>query len=283
MTKNNSFAEVRKRDGRIVAFDQVRITSAISRAMSATREGSARARRKFRSRLSGSHEKIPAGHVPTIEEIQDVVETELIVMDYPKTAKAYILYRNERSQVTREQNRRFRTRAKLAEESKHYFHNQLAEFVYYRTYSNWIPEEGRRETWIETIDRYISFMKENIGDKLTDAGYAEVRERSYDQEAMPSMRLLQFAGTAARTTNVCAYNCSYTAPQKFEDFAEIMYISMCGTGVGFSVESQNVQKLPQIKNTDRQKITTHVVARQQGGMVRGAHARPRNVVRRERY
>ena len=80
------------------------------------------------------------------------------------------------------------------------------------------------------------------------------------QDAMPSMRLLQFAGTAARATNVCAYNCSYIAPQKLEDFAEIMYISMCGTGVGFSVESQNVQKLPQIKRQHGKKMKVHVVA-----------------------
>jgi len=203
--------------------------------------------------------KYPKEHVPTIEEIQDVVETELILMDYPKTAKAYILYRNERSKV-RDKKREIPERVRqLAEESKKYFRNQLAEFVYYRTYSKWIPEEGRRETWIETIDRYISFMKENIGDKLSDAEYAEVREAILNQEAMPSMRLLQFAGAAARATNVCAFNCSYTAPQKLDDFAEIMYISMAGTGVGFSVESQNVQQLPQIKKQTGKKLATHVI------------------------
>lgn len=135
----------------------------------------------------------------------------------------------------------------------------LAEFVYYRTYSRWIEEEGRRETWIETVDRYMSFMKENIGSRLTDAEYAEVREAILNQEAMPSMRLLQFAGKAARATNVSAFNCSYIAPSKLEDFAEIMYISMCGTGVGFSVESQTVQGLPQIKKQTGKKLGAHVI------------------------
>jgi len=100
MTKNNSFAEVRKRDGRIVAFDQDRITSAISRAMSATGEGSAQSAEKVSEQVIGAlMKKYPAGHVPTIEEIQDVVETQLILMDFQKTAKAYILYRNDRSQL----------------------------------------------------------------------------------------------------------------------------------------------------------------------------------------
>ena len=168
MTKNNSFAEVRKRDGRIVPFDQDRITSAISRAMSATREGSAEAAEKVSEQVIGSlMKRYPAGHIPKIEEIQDVVETQLILMDFQKTAKAYILYRNERSQLRENKKEIPEYVKKLATASKHYFRNQLAEFVYYRTYANWIPEEGRRETWIETVERYMSFMRENLGDTLT--------------------------------------------------------------------------------------------------------------------
>ena len=261
MTKNNSFAEVRKRDGRIVAFDQDRITSAIARAMAAVGDGSAQAAEKVSEQVVAAlMKKYPAGHIPTIEEIQDVVETQLILMDFQKTAKAYILYRNERSQLRENKKEIPEYVYKLATASKHYFRNQLAEFVYYRTYANWISEEGRRETWIETVERYISFMKENLGDKLTAQEYGEVQDAILHQEAMPSMRLLQFAGTAAQATNVCAYNCSFTAPQKLEDFAEIMYVSMCGTGVGFSVESQNVQKLPQIKRQTGKKLKAHMVA-----------------------
>lgn len=261
MTKNNSFAEVRKRDGRIVPWDQDRITSAIARAMAATKEGSAESAQKVSEQVVVSlMKKYPAGHIPAIEEIQDVVETQLILMDFQKTAKAYILYRNERAQIRENKKEIPDYVKKLAAASKHYFRNQLAEFVYYRTYANWIPEEGRRETWIETVERYVAFMKENLGDKLTEGEYTEVQDAILRQEAMPSMRLLQFAGKAARATNVCAYNCSFIAPQKLEDFAEIMYVSMCGTGVGFSVESQNVQKLPQIKRQTGKKLKTHMVA-----------------------
>jgi ribonucleoside-diphosphate reductase alpha chain len=263
MTKNNSFEQVRKRDGRIVAFEAGRITNAIFRAMQATGEGSSDAAEKVSEQVIVMlTKKNPGDHIPSIEEIQDAAESQLILMDFAKTAKAYILYRNERSQLRENKKEIPESVQKLAKESKSYFHNQLAEFVYYRTYANWIPEENRRETWIETVQRYIDFMHENIGDKLTEAEYAEVQGAILRQEAMPSMRLLQFAGKAARTTNVAAFNCSFTAPQKLEDFAEIMYISMCGTGVGFSVESQNVQKLPQIKRqvalSGKKKIKKHV-------------------------
>jgi ribonucleoside-diphosphate reductase alpha chain len=263
MTKNNSFEQVRKRDGRIVAFDAGRITNAIFRAMQATGEGSSESAEKVSEQVVVMlTKKNPGDHIPSIEEIQDAAESQLILMDFAKTAKAYILYRNERSQLRENKKEIPENVQKLAAESKQFFHNQLAEFVYYRTYANWIPEENRRETWIETVQRYIDFMKENLGNKLTEAEYAEVQGAILRQEAMPSMRLLQFAGKAARATNVAAFNCSFTAPQKLEDFAEIMYISMCGTGVGFSVESQNVQKLPQIKRQvgGKRKIRKHVVA-----------------------
>ncbi|HVM76962.1 MAG TPA: ATP cone domain-containing protein [Candidatus Paceibacterota bacterium] len=259
---SHQFVSVRKRDGRVVPFDQSKITNAIAKAMHVTGEASHKndAEKVSEQVVAALVKKFPEAHTPTIEEIQDVVETELIVMDYPRTAKAYILYRNERAKV-REKKQEVPERVReLAEASKKYFRNALAEFVYYRSYSKWIPEEGRRETWIETVDRYISFMKEKIGDALSAEEYAEIREAILRQEAMPSMRLLQFAGKAARTTNVCAFNCSYIAPRKIEDFAEIMYISMCGTGVGFSVESHNVQHLPQIKKQTGKKLPTHAIA-----------------------
>ncbi|MFW5720397.1 MAG: hypothetical protein ACOCXT_05205, partial [Candidatus Dojkabacteria bacterium] len=148
---------------------------------------------------------------------------------------------------------------KLFRESKKYFKNQLAEFVYLRTYARWIEDEGRRETWIETVDRYVDFMRENLGKKLTEEEYAEVREAILNQEAMPSMRLLQFAGNAVKKTNVCAYNCSFIAPTKLKDFAEIMYILMCGTGVGYTVERIFVEALPQIRKQKGDVLDTYIV------------------------
>ena len=241
---------VQKRNGSIVSFDLARITNAIHKAMIQTDEGTLKEAELVANKVHAGPISIVKKHknfIPTVEGIQDTVEKELILSEYVKTAKSYILYREKRSKL-REKGLLVPERVKkLATESKKYFRNSLGEFVYYRSYSRWIEEEGRRETWIETVNRYVDFMRENLGNKLKENEYKEIREAILRQEAMPSMRLLQFAGKPAKVTNVCAYNCSYIAPTKIEDFAEIMYISMCGTGSGWSVESQNIQQLPQIK------------------------------------
>lgn len=255
------FKAVQKRDGRIVPFDEERISRAIYRAMEATGEGNLNRDPGIVSErvVKELAKKYAPTHIPHIEEIQDFVEEALIVLDFPKTAKAYILYRNERAQV-REKTKLIPEHVKeLSDESKKYFRNALSEFIYYRTYSRWIESEGRRETWVETVDRYIGFMKENLGEKLTAAEYDELRVGILKQEAMPSMRLMWSAGSAARKTNVAGYNCSYIAPAALTDFAEIMYLLMCGTGVGFSVESQTVQQLPIIKKQTGEVMPAYVI------------------------
>lgn len=253
---------IQKRDGTVVKFDLAKIITAIYKAMLQTGEGSEAEAGLVANKVLAELVRITKkfkNFVPTVEGIQDTVEKELILSEYVKTAKAYILYREKRSKL-REKGLHVPERVrKLAAESKKYFRNPLGEFVYYRSYSRWIDEENRRETWIETVDRYVAFMKENLGKKLKEAEYEEIRQGILKQEAMPSMRLLQFAGKGARTTNVSAYNCSFIAPESFRDIAEIMYISMCGTGAGWSVESQNVQKLPQIKFQSGKKLPAYVI------------------------
>lgn len=261
MTVKTIFQSMRKRDGRIVPFDQNKIAQAILKAMTAAGEGvlPRDSERVSDAVVKKLEKKFSPEHAPSIEEIQDTVEETLIHEGFAKTAKAYIIYRNERSKLREARKTVPEHVRRLAEESKKYFRNSLAEFVYYRTYSRWIEEENRRETWIETADRYVDFMKENLGSKLSIDEYAEVKMAILNQEAMPSMRLLQFSGKAARNTHVCAYNCSFVAPSAFQDFGEIMYILMCGTGVGFSVESQNIQSLPQIRKQSGEKLPAHVI------------------------
>ncbi len=255
--------QVEKRDGRLTSFDFDKIAVAVKKAMEAAGEGSEEDAVLIAHQVAGELARFAKKYknfLPTVEGMQDSVEKYLILNDYVKTAKSYILYRDKRSQMRAVQQEVPARVRKLVEDSKTYFKdNPLGEFVYLRTYAKWVPTENRRETWIETVDRYISFMKENLGNKLTEKEYSELRMAILKQEIMPSMRLMQFSGDAARKTNVCAYNCSYIAPSKLGDFAEIMYISMCGTGVGFTVESQNVQALPQIKYQTGEKVATHVV------------------------
>lgn len=262
-TKISSIVKfMQKRNGSVVAFDLEKIVNAINKAMVSTGEGSLEEAELVTNKVLGELVKISKkfkNFVPTVEGTQDIVEKELILSDYIQTAKHYILYRAERTKL-RSQGVEVPEKVRnLTAESKKYFRNPLGEFVYFRTYSKWIETEGRRETWIETVDRYMAFMKENLGNKLKEAEYKEVRETILKQEAMPSMRLLQFAGPAARATNVCAYNCSFIAPSNWRDFGEIMYISMCGTGVGWAAESQNVQSLPQIKMQTGKKLPVHVI------------------------
>ncbi|MEK7390742.1 MAG: ATP cone domain-containing protein [Patescibacteria group bacterium] len=253
---------IQKRDGSVVPFDVNKITNAIHKSMVASGEGSLKEAEMVANKVYADTLRITKKYknfIPTVEGIQDTVEKELIMSEYVKAAKAFILYREKRAKIRAKGLQVPPKVKKMAEESKKYFRNSLGEFVYYRSYSRWIPEENRRETWIETVDRYVAFMKENLGSKLKGTEYKEIREGILNQEAMPSMRLLQFAGQAARTTSVCAYNCSYIAPENFRDMAEIMYVSMCGTGAGWSVESQNVQKFPQIKLQTGKKLPAHVI------------------------
>lgn len=260
--KNIFIKSVEKRDGTIVPFEVGKIANAINKAMLVSQEGSLDEAMKVAKRVQLVLEKKTKeekGFIPKIEYIQDVVEQELMLADYVKASKEYILYREERARL-REQGLLVPEKVKrLAEESKKYFRNPLSEFVYYRSYAKWIDAESRRETWVETVDRYINFMRGKLGDKLKEGEYKEIRETILKQESMPSMRLMQFAGPAADRTNVCAYNCSFVAPSTIQDFAEILYILMCGTGVGFSVESNNIQSLPQIKTQSGKKVSIYVV------------------------
>lgn len=257
-------SQVEKRDGRLVPFDFDKIVAAVHKAMNEAGEGGHEDAVLVAHQVAGELARFAKKYksfLPTVEGMQDSVEKYLILNDYVKTAKAYILYRDKRAQLRSAHVDIPEHVRKLAEESKKYFaDNILGEFVYLRTYAKWIPEEGRRETWIETVDRYISFMRENLGDKLTDKEYAEVRTGILKQEVMPSMRLMQFSGEAARRCNSCAYNCTFIAPVALTDLAEIMYLSMQGCGVGFAVESQNVEQFPQIKKQTGVKLPTHVIA-----------------------
>jgi len=256
-----SFKSVRKRDGREVSFDQTSITQAVLKALTVTNEGGAQDAEDLSGKIYEELlHRFSLDRVLGIEDIQDVVERVLVLADYPKTAKEYILYRSARMRE-RETVREVPEHVKqLARESQRYFKNPLAEFVYYRTYSKWLPEDGRRETWVETVDRYMLFMRENLEDKLSNEEYVEVRESILKQDVCPSMRLLWSSGPPARRSNVAAYNCSYVAPTKPQDLGEIMYILMNGAGLGFTVEYENTEQFPRIEKQTGEKQSTHVVS-----------------------
>lgn len=254
---------VQKRNGLFVPFDIERISNAIYKAMLASNEGEKKDAEMLAKKVSIKLNRIAArdkNFTPHVEKIQDMVEEELILGDFAKVAKAYILYRQKRAELRSQRGEVPKKVRELASESKKYFRNALAEFVYYTTYSRWIPEERRRETWVETVSRYVDFMKENIGDALTPKEYAEIYEYMVSMKALGSMRLLWSAGKAARGTNVAAYNCSFIAPTTWQDFGEIAYVLMCGSGLGFSVERQNTELLPVIKKQTGKRLPAFVIA-----------------------
>ena len=125
------------------------------------------------------------------------------------------------------------------------FKNEVAEFIYKRTYSRWLEEEGRREDWPETIERFIGFLISKRPD-IPDKTISKIRKYMTEFAVMPSMRFLWAAGPAADFDNTCIYNCAFGKINAVEAFAECLYILMCGTGYGFSVEQEEVEKLPEV-------------------------------------
>ena len=127
---------------------------------------------------------------------------------------------------------------------------EYQNYIAISRYARWIEKENRRETWSETVERYVSYMERRY-EKLTNKKLdKKERDRWVDAittlKVMPSMRALMTAGAALDKDNVAGFNCSYVAIDNVRTFDEIMYILMCGTGVGFSVERQYVDKLPDI-------------------------------------
>ena len=138
------------------------------------------------------------------------------------------------------------------------------QFIHLSRYSRWLPERGRRETWEETVDRYFNFfdwhLKEYHNYSLPQETREELRTAVLNLEIMPSMRCLMTAGEAIKRDNIAGYNCSYLHVNRIRAFDEILYVLMCGTGVGFSVERQFVDKLPTVAEEFSDTDTTIVVA-----------------------
>ena len=116
------------------------------------------------------------------------------------------------------------------------------QFIHKSRYARYLPNEQRRESWEETVDRYVDYW----GDKIEDKERKEIYKAIHGLDVMPSMRSLMTAGEALDRDNVAGFNCSYLPIDHPKAFDEMMYVLMCGTGVGFSVERQYVSKLPEV-------------------------------------
>ena len=141
---------------------------------------------------------------------------------------------------------------------------EYQSFIHLSRYARWNYDLKRRESWEETVDRYLNFFKEHLGDKhnfnLDNGLEADLREAITNLDVMPSMRCLMTAGEALKKENIAGYNCSYVKVDSPRSFDEILYVLMNGTGVGFSVEEEYVNQLPELPEEFYETDTTIIVA-----------------------
>ena len=233
-----------KRDGRIVPFDIGRIESALTRCFnSLNRTPSVPVEELAQQVVNIIAAKHPA---PSVEDVQDIVEMVLQAAGEYEAAKHYILYRAEHAKL--------RVARPIPEEvreafqaSDRHFPTQLQKFQFYDKYSRFSYEAGRRETWIETVDRSVAYLAELSQQRLPAEMYERLRRGILEMSTMPSMRLLAMAGPAARRNNITIYNCSYQPVESIDSFVEALIISMSGCGVGYSVEHRYVENFPRIR------------------------------------
>ena len=122
--------------------------------------------------------------------------------------------------------------------------DQYQQFIHKSRYARWMPEHSRRETWSETVFRYVQFWRDR--EQITVKEGQKLYDAIHNLEVMPSMRCMMTAGVALDKDNVAGFNCSYLHIDSPRSFDELMYVLMCGTGVGFSVERNFINKLPEI-------------------------------------
>lgn len=134
------------------------------------------------------------------------------------------------------------------------------QIQFYDKYSQWRSEDGRRETWEETVARVMGWFDRAIPQARPALGedvWTELSDALYNLEALPSMRVMQMAGPALDRCHIGAYNCAFTTIDSWQSFGELLYVLMQGTGIGFSVERQYVSQLPEIRAYDLSRETIY--------------------------
>jgi len=236
--------KVQKRNSTLVDFDKNSIIRAIEKAMLETKEG---IDTKLSHDIANKIESIGLD-IFSVEDIQNFVEDMLMESNRKDVAKRYIIYRNQRDKV-----RKNKVKGLLSEEfiSK-YKHlpspmNQLGSFVYYRTYSRWLPDEQRREYWWETVKRAVEYNCSLVPTSKEEA--EKLYDNIYNLRQFLSGRTFWVGGTQVAYKYPCSnFNCAFIIINSIKSFEELFYLLMVGTGVGVRVLKADVDKLPKIKN-----------------------------------
>jgi len=245
-----------KRDGRLVPFEMDRIENALERCFASL---DIEPKTPVHDITIQVVNVVAAKYdLPTVEGVQDIVEMVLQAAGEYEAAKHYILYRAEHAKMRTKRPVPDAVRTAFAQ-SDPYFPTQLQKFQFYDKYSRFNYDLGRRETWVETVNRATDYLKELSEYRLPAETYERVRQGILQMKVMPSMRLLAMAGPAARRNNIAIYNCSYMPVDSIDSFVEALIISMSGCGVGFSVERQYVEQFPRIARQSGKPAAMHIV------------------------
>src|SRR5438105_15354762 len=212
-----------KRDGRIVPFDPMRIERALSRCFAAQGRTPYTPIPELAVRVVNIMSARPGQ--PSVEIVQDAVELTLQAAGEFEAAKAYILYRAEHAKQRQERPIPEEVREAFAQADR-YFPTPIQKFQFFDKYSRFDYDKGRRETWIETVDRAVSFLHElvqtNTGVDLGSETYEHLRRMILEMKSMPSMRLLAMAGPPARRDATAIYNCSYLPVESIDSFCDAL-------------------------------------------------------------
>ena len=238
-----------KRTGNFVDFNADKISNAIIKAMKETKDGvderlANEISLKIEEELSNRNFPIP------VEMVQDLVENYLMDSVRKDVAKKYILYRYERDK-SRDSRKRKDYKLLSEEFISKYKHigspmNQLGNFVYYRTYSRWLPEERRREYWWETVRRAVEYNCSLVPTKKEEA--EQLYDNIFNLRQFLSGRTFWVGGTPVSYNYPMAnFNCAFQVINDFHSFRDLFYLLMIGSGVGVRILKSDIEQLPKIR------------------------------------
>jgi ribonucleoside-diphosphate reductase alpha chain/ribonucleoside-triphosphate reductase len=243
-----------------VLFNKEKIVVAVGKAMAETGLDSQEVIDRISLEIAEFIEKkiVDSGNKEVdIDFIQDLVEESLMARGKRKGAKLYILYRAEKDRERLKKKHAYKYLSKeFLSNYKHQtepFKTEIGKFVYLRTYSRPIPEEGRRENWLETVSRTVEHNISLAKWKSHSHAVAEAEkmfDSIYNLRQFPSGRALWSAGISTSITNpISQFNCSFSVFDNFDIVKDSVYLLMLGVGFGFSVENQYVNNLPSVRNS----------------------------------
>lgn len=253
--------QVQKRDGRLAPFDVTRIEGAVLRCYAECESTPTVGADDIAVQAAFAvSARFANGSTPSIEAVQDAVEYALQSSGEFEAARRFILYREQHAQERKLRPVPDDVKAAFDEAALH-FPTDAQQFTFFDKYSRYSYELGRRETWIETVDRTVAFLKEladGAEGSLPDSTFDRIHDAILGMRAMPSMRLLATAGDYARENSLAIYNCSYLPVSDTEAFCEAMLLSMSGCGVGYSVESDYVDQFSRVRRQKKRQVVEHL-------------------------